>query len=127
MSGNLDLAPMGVEGFSVEPGTTEGVLTIKLIGSCDSQAIYVLEGFLAVLHKRAVAEAIRQITLDCEELYFMSSTALKTFVTWLQKVSGLGPEQRYQVALRTNRALSWQARSFGAIRRSVPDVLTLLV
>jgi anti-anti-sigma factor len=115
-----------IEGFGIVPRVVDGSLIVKLSGNCDAQAIYLLEAFLVTLHRRAVADAIQHVTLDCEDLYFMSSTALKTLVTWLQKIHTLHPLQRYRVDLQTNRSLSWQARSFGAIRRSVPDVLNLL-
>jgi anti-anti-sigma factor len=120
------LGAMVIDGFGIVPRVADGSLVVKLSGNCDAQAIYVLEAFLLVLHRHAVADALQHVTLDCEELYFMSSTALKTLVTWLQKVHTLHPLQRYRVDLQTNRSLAWQARSFGAIRRSVPDVLNLL-
>jgi anti-anti-sigma factor len=117
---------MVIDGFGIVPRAADGSLTVKLSGNCDAQAIYLLEAFLLTLHRHAVADALPHVTLDCEELYFMSSTALKALVTWLQKVRTLHPLQRYRVDLQTNRTLAWQARSFGAIRRSVPDVLNLL-
>jgi anti-anti-sigma factor len=117
---------VAIDGFGIVPRAADGSLIVKLSGNCDAQAIYVLEAFLVTLHRQAVADALQHVTLDCEELYFMSSTALKTLVTWLQRVHALHPLQRYRVDLQTNHSLTWQARSFGAIRRSVPDVLNLL-
>jgi anti-anti-sigma regulatory factor len=122
----LGLDPVGTDGFSIVPQAAEGPLHVKLSGSCDSLVIHLLEAFLDRLHRRALAEAVKDITLDCDELYFMSSTALKTFVSWLERVRTVAPPQRYQVGVRTSRSLSWQARSFGAIQRSVPDVLRVL-
>jgi anti-anti-sigma factor len=122
----VGLGPVGMDGFSIVPQAAEGLLIVKLSGSCDSMVIHVLEGFLESLHRCALADAIKDVTLDCNELYFMSSTALKTFVSWLERVRTVAPSLRYQVGVRTNRSLSWQTRSFGAIRRSVPDVLRLL-
>jgi hypothetical protein len=124
MSGG-GLSVVGIEGFRIEPQVAAGI-AVRLSGNCDSQATSLLDGFLTTLHEQALASGVKTITLDCQDLYFMNSASLKSFVTWLTKIKVLPTPQRYQVSIRTNRNLAWQARSFGAIQRSAPEVLTVV-
>jgi hypothetical protein len=125
----MDLLINGVaqDGFSIVPeiASDRVTLTLTLKGSCDSHVLPVLEQFLANVHVEVVRGGAKVVVLDCESLYFMNSSSVKSFVTWLMKVSGTPPHERYQVRVRTNRRLAWQARTFGAIYRSAPGVLTL--
>ena len=124
MSGGL--IAVAAEGFRMDPQAGTGLIGVKLSGNCDSQATSLLDTFLMRLHEEALATGVKTITLDCQDLYFMNSASLKSFVTWLTKVKGVPAQQRYQVNIQTNRNLAWQARSFGAIQRSAPDVLTVV-
>ncbi len=124
MSGGL--AAVGIDGFRIEPEASTGTIAVKLAGNCDSQATSLLDVFLTTIHEQAVATGVKTISLHCEDLYFMNSASLKSFVTWLTKAKVLPAPQRYQVTIRTNRNLAWQSRSFGAIQRSAPEVLTVL-
>lgn len=120
------LAVVGIDGFRIEPQAGTGTIAVKFAGNCDSQATSSLDVFLTALHEQAVATGVKAITLHCEDLYFMNSASLKSFVTWLTKAKVLPAAQRYEVTIRTNRNLAWQSRSFGAIQRSAPEVLTLV-
>jgi hypothetical protein len=123
---NGGLSAVGVEGFRIEPQASAGAIAVKLSGNCDSQATSLLDGFLTTLHEQTVTTSVKTVTLDCQDLYFMNSASLKSFVTWLTKIKILPTPQRYQVTIRTNRNLAWQSRSFGAIQRSAPEALTVL-
>jgi hypothetical protein len=124
MSGGL--TAVGIEGFRIEPELDGTAIAVKLSGNCDSQATSLLDVFLVTLHEQALGARAKTVALDCEELYFMNSASLKSFVTWLTKIKVLPAPQRYQVSIRTNRFLAWQSRSFGAIQRSAPEVLALV-
>jgi hypothetical protein len=113
------------DGFTIASEIAQDAIEVKLSGSCDSQTKALLEGFLADLHAETVRLRAKNVALDCESLYFMNSASVKSFVMWLTKIKTLGPVERYRVAVRTNRHLAWQQRSFGAISRSAPDVLTI--
>jgi hypothetical protein len=114
------------EGFSIVPVRGPDGITIKLSGSCDSQTTSLLDGFLSGLHAEVVRGGSKTVILDCENLYFMNSASVKSFVIWLTKIKALPPLERYQVNVRTNRFLAWQQRSFNALGRSAPEVLTVL-
>jgi hypothetical protein len=117
--------PIEKNGFSISPSLSDDRMTVKLTGSCDSQSLPLLGPFLERLHVEALRVRAKCVVLDCENLYFMNSAAVKCFVIWLTKVKTLAPIEGYSVRARTNPYLAWQQRTFGAIRRSTPDVLTI--
>lgn len=121
----VPLAKIEKDGLCIVPEIGMGLITLRLSGSCDSQTLSVLDRFLRHLHDEAVRRGARTIALDCESLYFMNSSAIKAFVTWLTKVKALPPAERYEVRVRTNRRLDWQHRSFSAIARSAPEVFRI--
>ena len=118
------LAPVHKEGFSLVPDIGDRVITVKISGSCDSETVPLLDSFLGSLHLEVMRMGAQSVVVDCETLYFMNSASVKCFVMWLTKVRGM-PLPKYQVRARTNRNLTWQGRTFGAIMRSAPDVLEI--
>jgi hypothetical protein len=119
------LSAVQKEGLNLVPEVSSDAITVKMSGSCDSQTMVVLDRFLASLHLEVMRIGAKSVVLDCENLYFMNSSALKCFVTWLTKVKAIPPPDRYHVSVHINRFLAWQQRSFGAICRSAPDVLSV--
>ena len=119
-----ELKPVSKDGFAIVPEVSAGVVNVRLSGSCDSQSLSQLDRFLADLHDETVRVGAKTVRLDCENLYFMNSAAVKSFVIWLTKIKALAPPHRYRVTVRTNRHLAWQQRTFGSISRSAPQVLT---
>jgi hypothetical protein len=125
MLGEVTAAQSG--SFTAVPEEGPHGLLVKLRGNCDSDAVPVLKHFLKALDAAVVAGGVSVVTVECDQLYFMNSGALKTIATWLAGVRTLPAEQRYRVVVRTNRSLMWQARSFDSIRRTVPEILTQVV
>src|SRR5579883_938398 len=113
------LAPVSKEGFGIVPELAAGAFVVRLSGSCDSQTTALLDRFLGDLHVAVLRASTKAVTVDCENLYFMNSSAVKCFVT------SLAPAERYHVTVRTNRFLAWHQRSFGSISRSAPEVITI--
>lgn len=120
-----ELTAVQRDGFSIVPEVGADSIAVKLSGSCDTQTAAVLDRFLGALHGEAMRIRAKAVALDCENLYFLNAASVKSFVAWLSKVKALGPADRYHVSIRTNRFLAWHERSFGAIRRAAPEVLSL--
>ena len=121
----VELTAVQRDGFSIVPEVGSDSISVKLAGSCDTQTAAVLDRFLGTLHGEALRLHAKIVALDCENLYFLNAASVKSFVAWLNKVKALGPTERYRVSIRTNRFLAWHERSFGAIRRAAPDILSL--
>ena len=111
------------KGLKVVPETAAGVITIALSGSCDTESLPLLDPFFAAVHTEALRIGARKVILDCESLYFMNSSSVKCFVTWLARVKAMNPTERYSVQFNTNKHLSWQKRSLAALQRFAPAVV----
>ena len=122
---DLKLEAVATDGFSAVPAVTGDQITVKLRGNCDLESTPLLDRFLNGLHAEIRRTGAMSVVLDCHELYFMNSSSVKYFVTWLSKVRGLDPDQRYSVRFLTNENLSWQRRSLEAIRRFASDVVSI--
>jgi hypothetical protein len=120
---NVQVKGISESGFTISPDLEAEPCTVVVAGSCDSTTLPHLERFLAELHAAMVQASAPQVAVICENLYFMNSSAIKCFVTWLSRIKALPPDKRYRVTVQTNRFLAWQGRSFDAIQRSAPDIL----
>ena len=90
-------------------------VTIVCTGSAETETFPELSAALDAAHSDAVKSSARSVVADVRALEFASSSCLKAFVTWLQRVRELEEGQRYKVRFRSNARHSWQRRSLGAL------------
>jgi hypothetical protein len=107
---------------SARDGTT---LVLTCIGSAETEALDTLSQALSGLHEDAVRDEVRTVIADIRSLEFASSSCLKVFVTWLQRVSELDDTRRYRIVFRSNPAHSWQRRSLGALAAFASGVVQI--
>lgn len=107
-------------GFMLE--TLEGnKAAFKFSGNGDMTAFDALEKFLSEVHERMIANRLSTIEVDVLDLYFMNSSCLKLFVSWIHQVQELGVP--YSITLLSSSRLYWQHRSFDTLARLAPDVV----
>ena len=103
---------------------TDGVVpTIKLTGTGDAEAMPPLDRFLKLVHKDLVDDRRGAVAVDLSGLYFINSSCLKAFVSWIHKVKTA--DRGYQIRLLMNPRLSWQRRSLEPLKRLAPKVVVL--
>lgn len=90
-------------------------VTLTCSGSAETDSLGSLHTVLTELHEDVVRNPASTVVADVRALEFASSSCLKAFVTWLQRVQELDDERRYQVLFRSNPRHSWQRRSLGAL------------
>lgn len=117
------LPPMVKDGFSVVASATSDGISLKVSGNGDMETPASLAGYLKALHAEALRLSAKQVVIECEDLYFMSSACVKCLVTWLDGVQKLEDPKRYAVRFRANPNLHWQRRSFEALRRFAPGIV----
>ena len=115
--------PVRAESFAILPEDDPVEPSVKLTGNADSLAAEPLDDYLASLHVRLRMHGIRSMHVDLTELYFMNSSCLKAFASWIYDVKKDGGP--YRISLRTNSGLSWQRRSLKTLVRMAPDVVSL--
>lgn len=97
--------------------------TVRFSGTGEAEGAAVLDRFLGLLHERALAQELREVTLELEELEFINSSCLKAMVAWIYKVDTEG--RPYTIRLRRNAAMHWQRTSLATLQRLAPDVVII--
>lgn len=109
--------------FAFVPVPEGTIPTVKLTGTGDGEAMAPLDRFLKLVHKDLVDDRRGAVAVDLTGLYFINSSCLKAFVSWIHKVKTA--ERGYQIRLQMNPRLSWQRRSLEPLKRLAPKVVVL--
>ena len=106
---NVALAPLVQEGFSVDARLENGELIVRFTGNGDMAAVAALGLYLKQAHSEALELLVARVSCDFSELYFVNSSCLKAFVTWIDTVGQMQPAP-YEIRFLTNPNLHWQRR-----------------
>lgn len=124
MSVDLAIDTAG-SGIAIAVHAREGELAVEISGSAELPAAAVMVTLVQALHARALEQAVTSVVVDFTRLEFMSSSCFKSLVTWVNDVSELAPEQRYQIRFRTNAGIPWQRRSLHALKTMATDLISV--
>lgn len=120
------LPPVATESFCLaELEDADDMISIKIAGNCEMETTPLLDSFLTSLHVEALARKVQRVSVDCHELYFMNSASIKSLLTWVDKVRESAAGAPYRIGFVTNKDLSWQKRSLGAIQRFASNIVTV--
>ena len=90
-------------------------LVLTCSGSAETEQIEALRTAIDLLHANAMQSSAQSVVADIRDVAFASSSCLKVFVTWLQRVQELDDARRYKIVFRSNPRHSWQRRSLSAL------------
>jgi hypothetical protein len=121
----LDLPDVHDEGFQVTSVRRERGIIVQLVGNADMRAISHLDTFLSALHRVLTKLSLEQATFDVRDLYFMNSSCLRCFVTFLIEAAELSGSTRYSVRFLSNPRMQWQTKSLEALRACAMDVVSV--
>ncbi len=119
----LSLPSIRANGFTLVPMGEGPNPSVKFSGNGDAEAVAPLDRFLKLLHKNLIDGKNETIAVDLSDLYFMNSSCLKAFVSWIYKVNTTG--RPYQIRLQMNPRQPWQRRSLEPLKRLAPAVVFL--
>jgi hypothetical protein len=119
----LNLPAIRAKGFALVPLADGPTPAVKFSGNGDTEAVSPLDRFLKLLHKNLLDERCSSVAVDLADLYFMNSSCLKAFVSWIYKVNTTG--RPYQIRLQMNPRQPWQRRSLEPLKRLAPAVVFL--
>lgn len=111
------------DGFGLRARVQGKRLLVRVSGNGDMDAIAPLKQHLESVHAAALKEKLTEVVYDFEELYFLNSSCLKAFVTWIHTVRSEG--RPYAICFLANDNQHWQRRSLDALRRLAPDVVSV--
>jgi hypothetical protein len=108
--------PVSQAGFALSTSVEGGTVTVRLSGNADMSAQMALSVALRQVHSEALRIGVSEVVCDFGDLYFMSSSCFKAFVTWVTNLIAVSPNKQYRLRVRSNRQLAWQRRSVEALR-----------
>jgi hypothetical protein len=121
---SLGIAPLSVEAFAIEPDLDDTRLLLRVTGNGDMAAAEPLDRYLKLVHKEALRVRVKEVAVNLCELYFMNSSCLKSFVTWIDTLSTV-VDRRYKIRLIGSPKLVWQRRTLDVLQRLGPSVVNL--
>lgn len=74
-----------------------------------------LGGCFRRMHEAALADGLRELSVDVRQLTFVNSSAIRLFVDWSSWVAISGV-QGYLLRFRTDRRITWQRTSFAVLQ-----------
>jgi hypothetical protein len=118
----LELPMIEEEGLQLGPvaGAQDRV---RFAGTGEAEGAAVLDRFLGLLHRQALSNELRCVTIELEELEFINSSCLKAMVAWIYKVDTEG--RPYRIHLRRDAKMHWQRTSLATLQRLAPDVVVI--
>ncbi|WP_437302971.1 hypothetical protein [Sorangium sp. So ce388] len=120
---NLRVEPVFTDSFGIEPALRDDTLSIKLSGTGDMAAAPSLGICLKALQAEVVRLSINVVEFDVRALYFLNSSCLKAFISFICGVAGQG--QKCKVQFLTDARLGWQRRSLTALERMSPELVSI--
>ena len=120
---DLNLGRIKREGFSLEPEVFGHHLVVRFTGNGDMSVVHTLDGYLKLVDSEMLRLELQEAVVDVRELYFMNSSCIKAFVSWIYRVSTTG--SRYAIRFLANTRLHWQSNTLSALQRMAPAVVSI--
>jgi anti-anti-sigma factor len=114
-----------IETFSTQSREQSDAIVIKMSGNADMAAHDRLKSFLDDVHVAAKSLAVREVTFDVQELYFMNSSCLSLLLRLINAVVESPGGKPYGLRFRSNANLRWQARSLRALGSYAQDIVVV--
>lgn len=122
MSALAGVALPTLSGLEVVVSPPERITLKGSISTRDPAAA--LAGFTRAVHASAVADGLREVTVDLSGLGFVNSSGIRLFVDWATWLKS-GSTPPYRLRFVTDRAITWQRTSFKVLTTMFGDVMRL--
>ena len=122
MTVSSDLPYVEEEGLTLGP-VPGAPGRVRFAGTGEAEGAAVLDRFLGLLHREALARELREVTIELRELEFINSSCLKAMVAWIYKVDTEG--RPYKIRLQRDPSLHWQRTSIATLQRLAPEVVII--
>jgi len=119
----LRTQPIKTDSYRLEATLLPEKLNVVLKGTFDMTATPDLALYLVSIEAEVKRLEIREVVIDVVEVYYLGSSCIKSFVTFVEamKKHGFHP----QVRVLTNPRLDWHERTFSVLARLSPALVTL--
>ncbi|HTN86412.1 MAG TPA: hypothetical protein VL242_22080 [Sorangium sp.] len=121
---SLRVEPVVTDSFGIEPALRDDTLGVKLTGTGDMAAVAPLDMFLKDMQSEAMRLRVSAVEFDVRALYFLNSSCLKAFISFISRLGTQG--LRCKIQFLTDARLGWQRRSLTALERMSPDLVSIV-
>jgi len=104
---------------------TDTGLTLTWAGSGQGEVPQRLAELLARVNQDAVEAAAREVVVDLRAVEFMSSSCIKSLVSWITEVLTAPPDRRYAIRFVPSDVYHWQRRSLSVLALLGTGVVTV--
>ncbi|WP_437499265.1 hypothetical protein [Sorangium sp. So ce1099] len=120
---SLRVEPVVTDSFGIEPALRDDTLSVKLTGTGDMAAVAPLDMFLKDMQSEAMRLRVSAVEFDVRALYFLNSSCLKAFISFISRLGSQG--LRCKIQFVTDARLGWQRRSLTALERMSPELVSI--
>jgi hypothetical protein len=113
------------DGFFVSAEMHGALVRVRIKGNADMQSLTDLDAFLRALYVQVLKLAVNEVSFDMRDLYFMNSSCLRCFVTFIIDDADLGTAQRFRIKFISNPTLHWQRKSLDALKACGDDLVSV--
>ncbi|KYF72698.1 hypothetical protein BE17_21370 [Sorangium cellulosum] len=121
---SLRVEPVVTDSFGIEPALRDDTLGVKLTGTGDMAAVAPLDMFLKDMQSEAMRLRVSAVEFDVRALYFLNSSCLKAFISFISRLGSQG--LRCKIQFLTDARLGWQRRSLTALERMSPELVSIV-
>jgi hypothetical protein len=111
--------------FGIDASPEAGHPKVRFFGNADMKAIEAIEKCLMSLHADVQRVGATEVLVDFQDLEFMNSSCIKSFVNWVNRVRSLEEKAQYRIRFRSNPNAHWQKRSLHALSCFAADLVIL--
>lgn len=98
-------------------------LKVALTGCADLRVEAEFNSLVYQVHDKARQMHVQTVSVDMEELEFLSSGCFKCLCTWARLM--LERDASYLLVVHSNPKYYWQVRSLNALRMLAPDLIRI--
>lgn len=120
----LNISPITQDKISIEVLDNAGGLTVRFQGDIDMEdPSLILDPLFEKVHHGMVARKIPFVVADFAGLTFLNSSGIKAVAKWIMRLAMLPPDQKYQIRIAHNKAVTWQVTSLPTLTFLVPGAV----
>lgn len=118
----LEFCKRSTEELTISGTSSTEAVELRVAGTADNDK-ELLDEVLGGVHAHVLAHATKLVRVDMRDLEFMSSSCIKSFVVWVEKIQALDAEKLYHVLILSSASHRWQRRSLSALSCFAADLI----
>jgi len=120
----LNIEPVQQDKIKIDIVDNAEGLTTKFVGDIDMEdPSILLDPLFEKIHQGMVAKKVPFVVADFQALNFLNSSGIKAIAKWIMKLAMLPPDQKYQIRIAHNKAITWQVTSLPTLTFLVPGAV----